>query len=80
MKFTGIILILPLVAALNAGQSPLEKYTEVQNFSNKVKIEAERNKALNNRDDHYKIRDYREVIRNNRLQALYSRIENTPYR
>lgn len=82
MKLSALFFTLSLVGTLSANQAIFQKYTELKNSLELVKIEAKRNAILQNRDNHEEIRDYRDVMRDKREKALYTRIENsyTPYR
>jgi len=82
MKLHRSLLVLPLVASLDAGQTTLERYTEFRNQSNTEKIEANRELMLKMRENSKEIRDHREAIRDYRMAATYARIASsqTPYR
>ncbi len=75
MKLYSVLLSISLVAVLNAGETSIEKYTQLRNESNILKIEEYRNLLLQQRNVNQELRD-------KRLKALYARMENnkTPYR
>lgn len=82
MKLSTLFLALTLVSALNAGQTTLEKYTELRNNSNIDKVKSDRKMMLQDRNDIQEVRDYRDAMRDLRAQRLYARLHNsyTPYR
>lgn len=75
MKLLYIFITLLLCSQLNAGQSIIEQYTELRNNMNAKKIQASRDLMLQKRDTNHEIRNYRDVIRDYRSQAIYARVE-----
>ena len=82
MKLSTVFLTFSLLSSLNANEAVFQKYTELKNDLKSAKIEADRNLILKNRNNNQEVRDYRDVMRDLRLQALYAKVENsyTPYR
>ena len=82
MKLHSLFLPLSLVVSLHAGDTLIEKYTQIRNDTNLAKIESYRNSILKNRYKNQELRDYEDKLREIRSKATYARIEGsyTPYR
>ena len=82
MKLHSVFFGLCVAATLNAGETSIEKYTELRNESTELKIKEYRNLLLQQRNINQELRDDRDNLREKRLEALYARMQNdyTPYR
>ena len=82
MKLHSVFFGLCVAATLNAGETSIEKYTELRNESTELKIKEYRNLLLQQRNANQELRDDRGNLRDKRLKELYARIQSnyTPYR
>ncbi|MBC8237581.1 MAG: hypothetical protein H8E76_05045 [Helicobacteraceae bacterium] len=78
MKLYSVFFSLSLAATLNAGETVIEKYTELRNQSNIIKIQKYRNTLLQQRNINQELRDSRSDLRNQKVEALYARLERNP--
>jgi len=82
MKLYRVLFSISLVVILNAGETSIEKYTQLRNELNILKIEEYRNSLLQQRNVNQELRDDRDNLRNERLKELYAKMDSnqTPYR
>ena len=82
MKISSMFFGMFLAITLNAGESIIEKYTELRNKSNIIKMQAHRDLVLKQRSNEQRLRDDIGTLREQRAAALYTRLERDviPYR
>ena len=82
MKILNILCLASLVTLLQAEATYIEKYTDSRNSDYIRKIEKQREKMLEARNNAQKIRNFEDSLREHKQEALYARIEKsyTPYR